>query len=506
MGDGLSRSGPLLVQRLLLALLLGGLAAHLVSAGVALSVPELLETGEPALATAAFRASEGHSLYGRVDAPPFLHHNYTPLGSWMQVPFMWITGPSFTPGRVLSIAATLVLLVLIIRTLGGEGLSCTAAVVGAVAFVTGGIAFPWMFVGRVDLPALALSFGAFVVLTGGPFTRGRAALFLLCALAAWMTKQTAVSGAVAGLVVLALRGRRKDALLLGLAWMVLVALVIVLLQRATDGRFWLHAATLNASHTRDGIGVGALGFRDVLIAVGPLLLGLGGAGLLAISGAVRQRWVVYLIAALGMGVLGLSKSGSHVHHLLETCAVLAVLAGHGWAALMRAQGERPRAGLVAAGLFLVLGAWAFHDGAWQKLKHMHWLATRTSPVPAAILDVLGESEEHVLALGKCASLAIESRREAWLDIADWRRLEELGLVRSEQTLIPLMKERLFALIAVPQYAADHPAEPLFNPLRIAGFRAALEENYSLMRDATGAPLRMDDPKSRHVAEFWRRKS
>ncbi len=499
------RSGAFLVQRLLLALLLGGLLVHLVSAGVALAVPELLETGEPALATAAFRASEGHSLYGAVDAPPFLHHNYTPLGSWMQTPLMRLTGPSFTPGRLLSLVATLALLVCIFRALRGEGLARMAACTGAAAFVSGGIAFPWMFVGRVDLPALALSFAAFAVLTGGTFTRGRALLFLLLALAAWMTKQTAVAGAVAGIVVLALRGRRKEALLLGVAWLALVALVILWLQRATDGSFWLHAATLNASHTRDGLGVGAIGFRDVLLAVGPLLLGLGGAGLLVIRGAVRQRWTVYLGLALAMGIVGLSKSGSHVHHLLETCAVLAVLSGHGWAALMRARVERPRAGLVAAGLFLVLGAWALHGGAWQKLKHMHWLATRASPVPAAVVEALGESEEHVLCLGKCASLAIESRREAWLDIADWRRLEELGFVRSEQTLIPLVRERIFALIAVPQYAADHPAEPLFNPLRIAGFRAAIEEHYSLMRDANGAPLRMDDPKSRHVAEFWRRK-
>ena len=506
MGACLWESAALFMKRLLWALTLGVLVLYVASAALALLVPELLETGEPALVTAAFRAAEGESLYGSVEQPPFLHHNYTPLGSWLQAPLIACTGPDFLPGRLVALVAVVLVLALVWRALRSDGVPRWAAIGGAATFVSGGVAFPWLFVGRVDMPALALSFAAFFVVTSSTLNRWRMVLFLALALAAWMTKQTAASGAVAGLLVLLLRGRVSLAVVLGLAWLALVSMVILWLNAATSGGFWRHAVTFNAGHSRDGFGADSIGFSDVLVAVGPVLLGLGGIGLGVLRAAVLQRWGVYLLVALCMGVVGLSKSGSHVHHLLETCAVLAVLAGHGWMALERTLEKRPLVVLCTVSVLLVLGVWSVREGAWQKLKHLHWLATRESPVPSAVLDTLGESEAAVLCLGKSSSLAIESHREAWLDIADWRRLEQMGEVRAETALLPLIRAGHFALIAVPEYPLGHPAEPLFNPLRVAGFQSALEASYELMRDVGGNPLRMDDPKSRHSATFWRRKA
>ncbi|MSR74319.1 MAG: hypothetical protein EXS14_02450 [Planctomycetes bacterium] len=506
---------------LLLSVLLLAAVLYAASAVLALQTPDLLEVGEPWLVSAAWQPLEGGSIYNPVNAPPFLHHNYTPLGAVMQWPLLLLTGPSFLPGRVLTIGATCLLALMIAMFVRRQGGSRSAAVVAATLLFTTSLQHPWMLVGRVDMLALLFSFAAFLVGTNERRGFGSAVLFLCLALAAWATKQTAVAGPLAALLCLFWRGARTRALVLSLLWIATVLGLAALLTWSTNGQFWKHVVGFNARHTRDGFGGDGLSTVQLLQAPGIALLALLLLPLLLRRTSAGGVWWLYAASAGAVAALGLSKSGSHVHHLLEVCTVLSVVAALGFdVALLRlrapdAQFVAPQRSSVLRGwtfvavllLAAVGGLWGLQQGSWQKLKHLHWLSTRTDLVPAEVRAVLRDTPRPVLLCSKLGSLAVEAGRAPWLDMADFRRLEVLGVFQPDRDLVPLLEHKRFGLIGMPDFAPGDAAAELFDPRRFAGFEAALYEHYLPMLDeATGARLRLDDPKSRRSGTFWRPKS
>ena len=505
---------------LLLCVLLLALLLYAAAATLALQTPDLLEVGEPWLVSAAWQPLVGGSIYAPVQAPPFLHHNYTPLGAVLQWPLLLLTGPSFLPGRVVTILATLLLAIVLARAVLAQGSSRTAAFVAGTLLFTTGITFPWMLVGRVDTLAVLFSVSAFLVGVNNRRTFTAGVLFVLLSVAAWSTKQTAVAGPLAALVCMFWRGARTHALSLFLSWLCAVLGLAALLTWATDGEFWRHVVQFNARHTRDGMDVSGVGPLQLFEAVGIALLVLLALPLVLRRTAGSGIWWVYGACAGAVALMGLSKSGSHVHHLLEVCAVLSVVAALGidgallrWrradaAAAPVRTGSALRAWMFAALLLLAAagGLWGLRAGAWQKLKHLHWLTMREDVVPHEVREILRTSPRPALLCSKLGSIAIEEGRAPWLDMADFRRLEMMGEFKPERDLVPLIQQRRFALIGIPDFSADAAAE-LFDPRRFAGFSAALEEHYLPLRDATsGQPLSINDPKSRQRGTFWIPKS
>jgi 4-amino-4-deoxy-L-arabinose transferase-like glycosyltransferase len=305
----------------------------------ALTFPYPLNYGEGPLLDQAVRLAQFQNIYrGDLTGPPYVVSNYPPLFPLAQAPFVWLFGPAFWYGRLislLSVAAVALFVGLTLHALTRDRLAATA---GALIFPAMPYVVRWSSLARVDLMGLALSWAGLYVVVRWPHRRWSVVVAGLLLVAAVYTRQTyALAAPLAAFVWLVAQGQKRRALQLagfaGGAALVLFAALNVL----TRGGFFLNTVTANLNDFRwERVSLNALG---ALLACPLLLLGTLAFLVLAPRKSNRSWWLVapYVLASAPLALL-VGKVGSDVNYLLELSAALGLATG----AVISWQRKRPR--------------------------------------------------------------------------------------------------------------------------------------------------------------------
>ena len=492
----------------LAVVLVGHLGLLLVGGVAGVRSPTSIEYGEPYIVSAAYHAATGGDLYAPVDELPLLHNNYNPLVQLAVGPWL-VDGVSYTPGRLVTLSSVLLVLGLAGALVWRTTRSVVAGVVGALLPLTCGFMFPWMCVGRVDAFATLCSCAAFcwaATHQEGPW-RSRAWM-LLPAWIAFAAKQSVVGGCGAALLLAFIRGRRSEAIGLGVLFTVGCAGIAGLANVLSEGQYWLHAVAYNASHDRGGLWPETLPPLRLLEAIGwPLLILLG-----ICLPKVRKAdapWVCWLAVTFVLGFMLVRKSGAHVHYFLEAVVAMSVLtASVGARALQAAppRGLRPALAIFALLVATIPGVpWEgpkeWRSGAYFKFgqaRSLIRIAAAEDPIPAEVRRRIETASMSPLLLAKTATIAIECGRPAIFDVADFARLQALGEWDPERLLRHVRAAR-FPVVAVQPFD-DPDIARLFGVEAIVGLREALELHYQPL------PQPYRDRSGRVTATFWVPKS
>ncbi len=316
----------------------------------ALAFPYPLNYGEGPLLDQAVRLAGFENIYGGdLTRPPYVVSNYPPLFPLVQAPFVWLFGPAFWYGRLISLLCAAAVALFVGLTLHALTRDRLAALSGAMVFPAMPYVVRWSSLARVDLLGLALSWAVLFVVVRWPHKRWSVVVAGLCIVAAVYTRQTyALAAPLAAFVWLLARGQRRRALeLAGFAGgtaLILFGILNVL----TGGGFFLNTVTANLNDFRwERVSLNALG---ALLACPLLLVGALAFLSLADRKGNASWWLVapYLAASVPSALL-VGKVGSDVNYLLELSAAFALATG----ALIAWQRERPRVRIVLVALLAV---------------------------------------------------------------------------------------------------------------------------------------------------------
>ncbi|HOU13242.1 MAG TPA: glycosyltransferase family 39 protein [Anaerolineae bacterium] len=323
-----------------------------IHAVLALLYPYPLDYGEAPLVDQAMRLAAGDTIYrAALDTPPYTIANYPPLYVLAMTPFVWLFGPNFWAGRLISVASALAVAYFLGGVIHAQSGDRFAARLTALLF----LAFPyvagWSKLARIDLLALALSAAALYVIARRPQDNRILVGTALLLTAAIYTRQSyGLAAPFAAFVwVWVKRGWRAAFALAGMVGAVGLTLFVIL-NMATSGGFFFNVITAN---------VNPFNFATVeryakeMLDLAPILLVFCGALVVVLS---IRRWarlsavtgwpmvVPYLAGAL-LSALTIGKIGSNVNYLLELCAALALVAGTllAWSGeIWRGETELPR--------------------------------------------------------------------------------------------------------------------------------------------------------------------
>ncbi len=353
----------------------------------ALAFPYPLNYGEGPLLDQAVRLAEFRTIYrSDLATPPYVISNYPPLFPLAQAPFVWLFGPAFWYGRLISLLAAAAVAFFVGLTLHALTRDRLAALSGALIFPAMPYVVRWSSLARVDLLGLALSWAGLFVVVRWPDRRRSLAFAGLLLVAAVYTRQTyALAAPLAAFVWLLAQGQKRRALELagfaGGAALVLFAALNTL----TGGGFYLNTVIANLNDFRwERVSLNALG---ALLACPLLLLGAVSFLLLAPRKSNRSWWLVapYLVASVPSALL-VGKVGSDVNYLLELSAALGLATG----AAIAWQRKRPK---VRTLLILLL--------AFQVLA-----LAQSSRVPSGLQDYIIEQRAEV---GRLSRIVAEAK-------------------------------------------------------------------------------------------------
>ena len=286
-----------------------------------------LDYGEAPLVDQAQRLLRGESIYPPdLTTPPYTISNYPPLYPLTLVPGIWLFGPSFGFGRLLSVLAALATA----AALGGMLRSHTeyrpAAWIAAMTFLAWPYVLEWSGRLRVDLLALALSSWALFVISRRPGERRSILVAGLLLVGAVLTRQSyGLAAPLAAFIWLWVRQGWRKALQLAAVCAAVGGSLLLILIVATRGGFWTHVITANVNAFSFDL-VWHYGRR--LWDAAPLMLVIGGVTLALGPGRITL-WPLlapYLIGAVASAIT-IGKVGSNVNYLLELCAALSLSAG-----------------------------------------------------------------------------------------------------------------------------------------------------------------------------------
>lgn len=466
------------------------LALYLAGASAILMRRSAVEYGEPYIASASYLMGRGGGLYAPVEDLPFLHNNYNPLVQTLLAPLLLATGPAYIPFRALTVLSVLGLLLLCSRYVRRETGARLPALIFVALPLSGGFVFPWLAVGRVDAFALLCAGAALFAAHSVPPSASLPRLLvpaLLCALG-FAAKQTML--VVPGAVVLhwLLSRRLRDAAVFAGLAAAGGGLALLAAQLLSGGQYWLHAVVYNASHDRTPLWPEGIDLPGLLDAFGlPWLLVL-----LASLGAwdfKRHRLaILWFLLSLPWAFLLVRKDGSHVHYFFEPIVAGAVAGVPGlWRRIEGLQRGRRLAPAAAAAAVLAAAIpglpWKppaeWKSGAVYHARQVRHFATRELWSPETVMMVaerLAGSKKPALLLAQTASISVECGRAAIFDVADFIRLQRLGLWCAEDRLLPLVRAKEFPVIGVQEFE-DPSQESRFGASAVAGLREAIDAHY-----------------------------
>jgi hypothetical protein len=390
--------------------------------------PFQVDYGEMPELNRAVLLAAGKPIYVDWSAPPYQMANYTPLYPLAVAPAVAAWGPTFFPGRLLSLLSSLFTAAAVAfcagrLSAGRRGAGAAAAVAGLL-YLAGYPVWAWGALQRVDAFAVGLEwagialFVAALTAGGGVSARGgrgrlagAARLTLPLFLAAVYARQTVVAGAVAVYGTLLLL-RPRLGLSLTVAFGAAGVAVFAALQALTGGQFRRHIVDGNLNDW-SWVRVdfywqpfwATLHWAFPLAALG-LLLGASGAArgrgpAGAAGGAVWAGTLLpalYLLAA-ALTALTVGKIGANVNYLLQLWAALALLGGLGAGRAIALPGVAAGALGGAVGLWLLIGL--------QQAHH----------VPYELVAAADGGPETVRPTGGAAALLAAAR---WPRLPLWR--------------------------------------------------------------------------------------
>lgn len=288
--------------------------------------PYDLDFLEDSMLMQSLRIANGQPIYVPPNAD-FVPHVYMPLYAWLGGLLLKITGPSFAPLRLLSLAATIATAVLIYAIAQREsglrwiGFTCAGLFLGGYR-----ISGFWYELVRVDSLFVTLALAG--LLLGVYGDRSNKWLILLagvCALAFW-TKQTGLIFAV-GLTIYLLFTVGRRAWLFVSMFGALAIMPIVVLNAFTEGWFAYYAFGVASSNSIeiarlvDYVRFELFGLMAGLsvMALAASALGLRRAGV----GVIRdQPWLIGIAAAVLISGAGRASVGGNQNNLMPAYALL----------------------------------------------------------------------------------------------------------------------------------------------------------------------------------------
>jgi Dolichyl-phosphate-mannose-protein mannosyltransferase len=357
---------------------------------------------EGATIAAILRARDGEALYQNFHRFPHLITPYPPLqpagvglaSRLLGLSILETIGLARCLTLAASLAATL-LIWLVARRLGAGRLSALA---GASMFLPLPFLDEWGFAARPDVPAVALSLLAMLLLIARPKQPWLAAAIAVVAL---FTKQTAVALPVAATLWLLFSRRWQAAAIFVGTGVGLTAAAVALLEVATERHYILNTVLAHLNTPKNGFDLAVRDFvpylQDAWLPIGltvaaVLLPGVRGQAALPI---------LYVGTSAGLALYSLRNTGGDVNYLIEPAAAACIPAALAIDWLWR----RPAPNLLAvSGSVLLAGAtvvWA--AGLWDFWR-LDGGVDPTSRLPiaeiAAAETVLSEEPLAVLLAGR----------------------------------------------------------------------------------------------------------
>ena len=372
----------------------------------ALAFPYHSDYGEGPLLDQAVRLADFENIY-RTDlsTPPYVVANYPPLFELVEVPFVWLVGPAFWYGRVISLASGVAVAVLIVLTLHALTKNKIGAAVGGLTFLSIPYVVSWSALARADMLGLALSWAGLFVVARWPERRRAVIIAALLLLAAAYTRQTYIIVApfVAFVWLLTQGQRRRAGELAGVFWGLGLVLFLIL-NVLTDGGFFFNTVISNMNEFQwERVSYYVSYMQEVM----PYLLLAGGAFWLLPWwwGWVKAWWFVapYAIGAL-LSALLIGKVGSAANYLLELSVALSLAVG----ALVAWHHRRYWR---QAALILILAVQVFGMVRWSD-THLYSYDSRTDEVAEIerVNEIIREANGTVLTDVYLGLLPLNGRR------------------------------------------------------------------------------------------------
>jgi hypothetical protein len=372
----------------------------------ALAFPYPLDYGEGPLLDQAVRLANFKNIYwADLTTPPYVVANYPPLFELAQAPFVWLFGPAFWYGRVISLISAVAVAILIALTLHALTENKIGAAAGGLTFLAVPYVLTWSSLARVDMLGLALSWAGLFVVAHWPESRRLIILAAMLLLAAVYTRQTyALAAPFAAVVWLLVQSPRRRALeLAGVVWG-LALMLLLILSVLTDGGFFLNTVIFNMNefHWERW----SFSFSEVQRLMPYLLLSGGAFLLLAPWWQAKSYWLVapYAAGAVLSAVL-IGKVGSASNYLLELSAALSLTVG----ALVAWQGRHR---WLQAAIILALAIQIFWMIRWSETYHTgdaaDYVAQRSEI--ERLNEIVWEAEGTVLADRYIGLLPLNGRR------------------------------------------------------------------------------------------------
>ena len=312
---------------LLLALL--GLAAMVCIAFqlAALAQRYSLDYGEAPLLDQAMRMLQGANIYrADISTPPYTISNYPPIYVAALTPFLALFGPSYAPGRMISMLSTWLAAFFIGLILWRFTRNRTAAAAGGLMLIAIPYVVRWSAFLRIDMLALAFAMAALWVLTAEKLPAKRLTLGALLLVAAIGTRQSyALAAPLAAFVWLLFNTGWRKALVLAALVGAITGLLFLALNIATGSGFFFNIVTANVNEwTYARV---QWNFENLWF-FAPILICIAGFSLF-LFWKRRRIWTLtapFLLGALA-SALTIGKIGSNVNYFMELCAAGCLAAG-----------------------------------------------------------------------------------------------------------------------------------------------------------------------------------
>lgn len=230
---------------ILLVLLPMAFAPIRYSVGVIQTFPYQLDREEGFILNQALTIRSGESIYQSIhEGPPWLVGNYTPIYPAVTGLLHFPSTPSLAVGRIISLASTIGIALLLMLAIFLERRMITAAILAGFLFLVTNDVYYWIPFARVDFAALLLTMGAMAWAgKGSPrvYIPACAILFTL----AFHTKQTQLMAPLAVAIALLFAGKKREGMMLAGVSMALGLITSLIMLAMTRGQFWLHTVTYN---------------------------------------------------------------------------------------------------------------------------------------------------------------------------------------------------------------------------------------------------------------------
>jgi len=285
-----------------------------------------LDYGEAPLIDQAKRLAKGENIYQRdLTAPPYTVSNYPPLYVLLLAPFAKLFSPSFLPGRLISLASTIIGAVF----LGGIVLNLSqnrlASRVTTCFFLTIPYVVEWSAHARVDMLALALSTGALYFGSKQEKTRRTSFMSAILLVAAMFTRQTYGFAAPVTLFLWMVIDDKRHAFMLAGITALLSGFLFLIINGVTHGGFYFNIVSANVNPF-DWAQVWDYWLR--LREVFPLLLILSMA-YCCFADSKNRSWqlATFYLVTSAISALTIGKLGANINYLLEVSAAFSLTVG-----------------------------------------------------------------------------------------------------------------------------------------------------------------------------------